>query len=782
MLKNITLEVSLKPFKNTSPEYIDAIIRKMFNRWKPLMKETEGVSVMMFSADGSELLDYRGNLSDSFEWAYYVGGANQKEPDHVDSDPDGLGLHTVGYKYMDNPPIMTYEILKNIVESIKRIGAEIYPDKNIRVGTTVDPGPEFAVSPFKYERHNEICTGNDMGKGTMICAYAKLNGDDVSYAAFPEGIPDGLPFGIFLGRQAKAFMEDIGFDYIWLSNGLGFGRETWSPVGATFDGERFDGSAIEGVREDVLEFWRLFKENCPDFPVEVRGTNMSVGIDFATDAVPLEDIYENVEGILPPPNSPWAALNFDFGLELMGYMSRMAKVPDDEYLYRFYIHDPWWRNSPWYDRYNRQPHDIYLPLAISRLDENGKVKNPTHMSFLTVDNSFGEMPDSCVYEPLPHLMRGLKEMPDEIAPLVWVYPFSEYSACRSEVGMCEMYAEDWFIRGAINCGLPLSMVTATDSFIKHDKRLYENSIIVTPVPLADSRFEKEIIDYKKYGGKIIFYGNTKRAGKAFLKEMHLSNTDGISGEIEIATADKVIGKIIHNPITSGGELCTVAEKPLITAAKRTVMARNENAVWVRGTVSREYENDTSYFASEQLMTKALSLLGWEFVYEKYAEEKNPVIMLHRFDNAYVFSSFLNSTTVETRIKTPLGAPILDGYETVIKDGYATYHFPKAERRECRVFVVQEDGIVGCREVAPVSWQIRRRVEVSGLKNATVRFFAESYCKSEVEPILNSEQDFYFVGEKFDGDYVTDGGVTYYEARNVTGTLVFSMPDKKHNHQ
>ena len=163
----------------------------------------------------------------------------------------------------------------------------------------------------------------------------------------------------------------------------------------------------ENIKKDVISFWTLFQTECK-FPIEVRGTNMSVGIDSATDGVPLSTIYETVENILPPPNSPWAALNNDFGLELMGYMSRMAEVPNDEYLFRYYIHDPWWVNSPWYDRYNGQPHDIYLPLAISRIDENGNVKNPTHMNLLTVDNSFGDMPDACVNEPLPHLLKAEK--------------------------------------------------------------------------------------------------------------------------------------------------------------------------------------------------------------------------------------------------------------------------------------------------------------------------------------------------------------------------------------
>ena len=107
-----------------------------------------------------------------------------------------------------------------------------------------------------------------------------------------------------------------------------------------------------------------------------------------------------------------------------------------------------------------------------------------------------------------------------------------------------------------------------------------------------------------------------------------------------------------------------------------------------------------------------------------------------------------------------------------------YNFPKAERAECRVFVEQDNGIVGCHEDAPVSYQLRRRVTVKGLKNATVRFLAEDYCKDNIEAKLNSHRDFFFVSDEFDGGYVIRDGITYYEARNITGTITFSMPDNK----
>ena len=795
MLQNVTLEMSLKPFRKTDPASVDQVCRKVFEQWKPLVHDVPCVSVLLWSADGSELLDYRGEPDAAFSWAKYIGGANNREASHAAIDPDNLGLHSRCYLYCADPPEMTYRILGQIVESLKRIGKEVLgAERTIRVGTTFDPGPEFAKSAFKYSRHNEICMGNDMGRATMVCSYARLHGDDTKYAAFPDGIPEGLPFGTFFGAQTRCFLQDMGFDYIWFSNGLGFGRETWAATGAIFDGERFHGDRLAEVRQDVVDFWQYFRQECPDYPIETRGTNMSMGIDFATDGVPLRTIYDGDYGLLPPPNSPWAAINGDFGLELMGHMSRIAGLPKDAepirhpYLFRFYIHDIWWANSPWYDRYNSQPHDIYLPLSVARIDGTGKVESPTHLSLLSIDNCFGDLPDACVNEPVPHLRRAVKEAPDDVAPVVWVYPFDEYTAAGSEQELMQMFAGDWFIRGAINEGAPVSMVVSTANFCLHDPALYSGSILVTPVPQADSAFEEKILAYTRNGGKVVFYGGTDLASEKFLTALGLRNTDDSrDGVMPLILNGTDAGEIKIVPITSGGGLSAISDggsDAWASAGEKAVAVQKGNAVWVRGIVSCDYrkgarqptpQDSTKYFTGECFLRLALDRLGVQIRLDKRPGVKSPVIMTHRHDNAYVFSVYSPSTTVKTSLRYPLGAPVLDGYETVLENGYAVYHFPKAEHRECRVFVEQEEGIVGCQEIPPVSAQYRRRVEVSGLVNATVRFLAEEYCKDNIQVLRNSHRDYYFVSDPFDGTYVTDGNLTYYEVRNVTGRMTFSMP-------
>lgn len=75
--RGVTLEMSLKPFFSVDEETIRAVCRRMFIQWKPLADVSETVSVLLWSADGSEILEYDGNPDTRFEWAYFIGGANR---------------------------------------------------------------------------------------------------------------------------------------------------------------------------------------------------------------------------------------------------------------------------------------------------------------------------------------------------------------------------------------------------------------------------------------------------------------------------------------------------------------------------------------------------------------------------------------------------------------------------------------------------------------------------------------------------------------------------------
>src|SRR5690606_10022458 len=107
-----------------------------------------------------------------------------------------------------------------------------------------------------------------------------------------------------------------------------------------FNGESFGRVDAGDVADRILGFWRDFRAEC-DYPIEVRGTNFTTGIDLASDCVPADEIYDGGFIVAPPPNYPSGALNYDFGLEMAGYMSRIANLPGKDFPFRYYPNDPW---------------------------------------------------------------------------------------------------------------------------------------------------------------------------------------------------------------------------------------------------------------------------------------------------------------------------------------------------------------------------------------------------------------------------------------------------------
>lgn len=809
-LKRLCLEVSLKPFKSTAQDYIDDVCYKIFNQWKKLCDEADSIALMLWTADGSEILEYNSNMNDKFEWARFIGGANRRTSWDEKNDPKGRGLHTTHYDYMENPPVMHYSDLKNIISSLKRIGKEV-TGKEILVGETFDPGPEFALSDFKYNRHNEICEGASMGAKSMVCCYYTLNADDRSYAAYPNGIPEGTLFGEFLGKQAQIFLKDMGFDYIWLSNGFGFGTETWGVTGALYNGKQFFSEKVADCEENISLFWKSFRENC-DYPIETRGTNLTLGIDYSSDAVNHKMIYESVENLLPPPNSPWAALDGNFGLELAGYMSRAAELPSDDYLFRFYIHDPWWLNSPWLDRYEGKPHDIYLPMSCARIDSKGKTVVANHLNVLSIDNSYGDMPDIVPEQTVPYLIGAYRNAPDAPSPLVWVYPFKEYSENLS--GRLEKsFFEDWYLIAAINRALPLSTVISTDNFValrEKDSDFLKDNVLVIPVPNKKSKLNNAVIDFVKCGGKALLYGSTKDADENLLSILGICRQQELKGEFSLKLAENYQsglkkGNYPHTcyfdgVLTDGGLSEAVAENDEtnllafveVDGEKRSIahsIKRKEwnggVIAWCRGkdcsrkpdieddAVKADSTNRAGEFPIEALLRELIADFGYKTDIKKHsADTKEPVIMMHRNNGAVWYSGYCPDTTVEIGLKTPIGAPLFFANETHLnEEGQAVYHMPRAWQYECRVFVEQKsDRVVNCTEAISTQMGIKRRIAISGLKDATLYILPENNDVSKMHILLNSKYP-HFVGDEVKQAVVDTVFGKALKVEGATGTLL-----------
>jgi len=806
-MKNLTLEVSLKPFYGLNAKDTQDACEQALKQWSSLSKITEQISILLWVADGSEILDYKGHLDTPMEWARFLGNGNAHLHPKIPGDPEGKSLHARSYLYRDDATqLITYRRLAEIGDCWRK--AIISTGKSARVGLTFDPGGEFAPSSFKYERHREVCLADTLGKASFVCCYGVLNRDTYPYAGFPDGVPQDTNMGTFLGRQFAHIAKDLNFDYLWLSNGFGFGMETWMTSGPLFDGEHFTPEQAPETRDRILQFWKDFRKECPHLELETRGTNLSTGTDLASDATPLRELYEGDFNFAPPPNSPWAALNGDFGLELAGYLSRVVEQPKGKPMpFRFYIHDPWWLNSPWLDRYEQQPHDIYMPLSISRLNQAGGIEVPETLNLLSIDDSYGHMPDSVPNGTTPHLLRAWSERPDAAGPLVWLYPFDQlHDAMFLEPRQPErLFHNDWFVREAINNGLPINTVVSTRAFGNSDnktKTALAGKILISPSPF-DNTTEQQLIDWVESGESAIIYGPLTQAPE-LRRKLELESASPLSGAMHVNANYNLIdhtdikagsSEYTHCPIMSSGGL---SESPTGKNAAQVVAEQEGNTRalvahyvsqadghiwWLRAPLPLRMEKDQhlplpdipgTSFNFGALNRQVLGKLGWNVAFERQSlSQLAPAMTVHRQSNGWFFSGYTPDTTVGLKLKTPFGAPLFLGTETWIEENTSTYRTPRGWRYECRVFVEQpESSLLSYKEELPGQFGVTRRMWVHGLKEATLRFFPPT-DSGEVTIWLNAEWPYVFGNTASYKETQTPHGRMIETTTPIQGTVLFS---------
>jgi len=821
--RDVQLEMSLKPFFDNTPETRAAVIREVFTQWYALIRHAESVSIMLWIAEGSEILEYNGQMDTEFEWAKYHGAPNRhrgfelaetedgkKDPDHAGIagnvfayDPDRIGIHARSYLYREEPATFTFEWLKGLVADIKRIGGEM-TGKPIYVGETFDIGPEFAKSRFKFEWHREILGDGPVFKDEFISCEAVLKGDDRQYAAYPEGIPDGTRIGTFLGKQANQFFENMGFDFLWFSNGFGFSLEPWALVGEVFDGAEYHADRNEGIQQRVLQFWKDLREVFPKkYHIRTRGTNLATGIDLGSDASPLKHIYEGDFGLDAPVNSPWAALDGDFGLELSGWMSHFARHPGDTFRFRFYIHDPWWLNSPWLDRYSRRPHDIYLPVSVSRLQADGSVEIPRDLAFLTIDDSYGQMPLSVPNEVTAEILKAREKAPDAPAPYIWVYPFDDFHEIGKTRPDLTLHA-DAYIGAAINEGLPLNtVVDAKDLPAAMTAISQKDTILVTPVPQPGSQLEGDLVELLASDADLMLYGPIL-PGSKFLELLGLELADAIEGDfvLQSSSFDPAEGGnvIRHTGFLSGGgwaetlsdaiegEFAEAVQGSERRAAMVSVKCATSSLSWTRASLSTgEYNPDKprpikgpilkpmdrkKFYSPGRLLRNCLTNFGWRIdSVETPSDARPPYLTAHRWQNAFILSGHHRDEHAILKVKHPLGAPLRMNYHTRMESGAALITGEHAWTSEVRVFAEGGDATIHCLEVPQLMHGVYRRMVITDCDKTTLKFLVQPGYTDKIRILLDPRFP-YFVGEFIEpviestpyGDIIT--------VPDVTGSILF----------
>ena len=327
---------------------------------------------------------------------------------------------------------------------------------------------------------------------------------------------------------------------------------------------------------------------------------------------------------------------------------------------------------------------------------------PTHLNFLTVDDSFGNMPAQVPNEVIPHILEGRRDAPDSAGPFVWVYPFDEYHdwAYQDQQRSSEIFSGDWVIRQAINDGFPLNTVVSTTALLTAQAKqpdLFAHTVLVTIAPAANSDVEAALIRFVQQGGDLLVYGPITRAGPAFLDLLNLAIAEPLEGVFDMDIEDLVTGdtftqvqnpgKIRHVALINGGGVEPVvrdradATTRVLAAMKQGDLSRDVlvarsrpewnggKVIYFRGTNSNRYtggrlltpDNPEEFFHGPLLMRYVLSEFGYTFLQTKLRPAiKTPVVCVARSNNGFYFSGYTPDTTVKQRFRFPQGCAAAAG--------------------------------------------------------------------------------------------------------------------------
>ncbi|GAA0514280.1 hypothetical protein Ade02nite_89870 [Paractinoplanes deccanensis] len=201
------------------------------------------VTIAFCAGNGDHILNYSGDRSVVFDWARYncyAAGDGVTRRHNL----DWLSRVREGGERSDNPysagPMfvlseqqMDYRLLAGIYAAIRSSAAR--RGLSVRLLEYLEPGPEFCRSEWKTERHPEVAAATADAGGHIVPGVIDvtlpLAADPHRYAAYPGGVPEGLPAGDFVAAQTGAFVRDFGLDGVLLGNQFGL-VGFWRPSNA----------------------------------------------------------------------------------------------------------------------------------------------------------------------------------------------------------------------------------------------------------------------------------------------------------------------------------------------------------------------------------------------------------------------------------------------------------------------------------------------------------------------------------------------------------------------
>ncbi|MEM6458831.1 MAG: hypothetical protein AAF710_05505 [Planctomycetota bacterium] len=736
--RRIDLEMSIKPFARYGAEAYPDTARRVLKTWEKLIDRADEVAALIWVGDSTDLMTWSGDPDQPLVWCSQEGFCNLGRKGEPYFPGWFEGRPPV--PYLDERPRLTYTDLRDIVAALKEAAAELYGIE-FHAGIPYDPTPEFAESPFKYDEHVEILHDHPEGprrySQRFVSHQKTFHADPRPFAGFPSGIPEGTTVGTFLGRQTKQFAADFGFDYLWLSNGFGYSHYAWHINGTVLetDGRWYPERVPEQLA--LLErFWIDFRRECPELPIEFRGTNWPVGHDLSTDAASHTLVQRLSSSDVSPPNVPvlYAEL---LAMDVTTYLTRMAGATTDRIIYRAYLNDPWHEHNPWFDIYNRQAFETLSCTACARLRADGGLDVPTDLHILTTDTERGEMPQDQVNEAVPGYLRALEERADRPGPVVWVYPFRDlHRVLENRPGrLPQVFNVDHFMWRSIEAGTPVNTVVEADDFttLVASGRADTQTIFIAPTPAIDGRYADALLTHAQHGGTVVFYGPLDHASGDLLDALRVTLADELLGgdfrvsrpiseDLFESRADLATLPLRHHPSTGGGGVRETGDRltdddiMLEQSGRQRVWARclrnfgdRGGAIgWVRGTLPFDTDFEPPYlrpkldpadrFQRPQDATRHLIARltrgrdnAWELRQTRAEPGTEPIrLFIKRHRGAFYFAGSKPDTSSGFRVRTGDGAPLFTGLTTPVRRGFACDSSSKTIYREARVFVTPSD--------------------------------------------------------------------------------------------
>ncbi len=390
------------------------------------------------------------------------------------------------------------------------------------------------------------------------------------------------------------------------------------------------------------------------------------------------------------------------------------------------------------------------------------MNTPSTINILTGDTEFGETDPLTGVQVAAHIRTALAERPDDVGLVTWIYPFETYHrlAAADAAGQAEVFFGDWFVRGLINQGLPVATVGTPEAFdaLLAARDVAPQTILLLPTAgVGRAEDAERLLSWLRYGVPAILYGPASSLHHAILERLGLAMTRPLSGELTLKRADgAVLGPLIHDPVGSGGGIAArptgrsvrgeSASLLYIVSAEEDERAYGASVsiagcaplYWLRGTNPFETRQDRSqfshlprpreapYFDAGRLGSELLERLGYTIQVMPQAPGVSPgqqsaLMLFSRHDNAWYLSGYAAQPVGSVRLRFPEGAPLFHATFTRLEGGASHYPLARAMRYECRVFVQQDHGVVGC-DPAPRDPHHRElTLCVSGLQDATVVF-------------------------------------------------------------